>query len=118
MRNPRQHNERHLDFIRSLPCCVCGNDVETEAAHLRVGNLDYGKRSAGMQEKPHDLWTLPLCGSHHREQHKAKEIDFWTNRGIDPWRMALSLYASSGDSEMAYTILERQGGRTSSIAKG
>lgn len=108
-RSRRQHMEAHLNFIRSLPCCVCGNDIQTEAAHLRAPNLDYGKRHTGLQEKPSDLWTLPLCGDHHREQHKANEVNFWTNLGINPWVLALSLYASSGDSEMAYAILERQG---------
>lgn len=109
MKRPREKDDKHLDFVRSLPCCVCGNDIETETAHLRSGNLAYGKRHTGMQEKPHDMWSLPLCGRHHREQHQVNEVKFWTNQGIDPWRLALSLFASSGDSEMAYAILERQG---------
>lgn len=114
-RHPRRHNEAHLDFVRSLPCCICGDDTATEAAHLRASNLTYGKRSSGLQEKPDDIWVNPLCGKHHREQHSAREEKFWTNYGLDPWRLALSLYASSGDSEMAYAILERQGRNGSGV---
>lgn len=116
-RSPRQHNDAHLEFLRSLPCACCGDDTSVEAAHLRAGNLEYGKRHTGMAEKPSDYWCLPLCGKHHREQHSAREIEFWTNHGIDPWRLALSLYASSGDSEMAYAILERQGRNSEHHAK-
>jgi hypothetical protein len=107
-RRPQEKNERHLEFIRSLPCASCKDDTSTEAAHLRTGNLEYGKRSTGMAEKPHDMWVLPLCGKCHRASHATKEINWWTNLGIDPWRLALSLFAASGDSELALEVMERQ----------
>jgi hypothetical protein len=107
-RRPREKNDRHLDFIRSLPCASCRDDTATEAAHLRTGNLEYGKRHTGMAEKPADLWVLPLCGRCHRAQHSANEINFWANLGIDPFRLALSLFAASGDHELAHEVLERQ----------
>lgn len=109
LKRPRHHNDQHLEFIRSLPCCICGDDTSVEAAHLRAGNLDYGKHSTGLQEKSSDQWALPLCGRHHRDQHKTNEVQFWSNYGINPWVLALSLWSSSGDSEMSITILERQG---------
>lgn len=109
LKNPRRHDDAHLAFIRQLPCCICGEDTTVEAAHLRAGNLDYGKKSAGLQEKSSDQWALPLCGRHHRDQHKTNEVEFWRNYGINPWVLALSLWSSSGDSEMSITILERQG---------
>ena len=107
-RRPRVKNDQHLDFIRSLPCVSCGNDIQTEAAHLRAGNLEYGKRNTGISEKPSDMFTLPLCGSCHRSQHKANEQNFWTNLGIDPWKLALSLFAASGDHELAQEVIARQ----------
>lgn len=109
LKRPREKDDGHLDFIRSLPCCLCGDNTATEAAHLRSGNLAYGKRHTGMQEKPHDMWTVPLCNGCHRSQHAGNEAIFWEDRGINPWVLCLSLYASSGDSEMCITILERQG---------
>jgi len=48
---------RYLKFIRSLPCCVCGRECGIEAAHV-------GHREAS------DLETIPLCGLHHKEQHR------------------------------------------------
>jgi len=91
-REPRQHDKRHLDFIRSLPCCICGDNTTTEAAHIRTGSLQHGKRSTGMQEKPSDKWTVPLCGKHHREQHNTgDELKFWDFHGKDPFMIALTL---------------------------
>jgi hypothetical protein len=107
-RQPRQHDEAHLEFIRQLPCVICFNDIETQAAHLRSENLRYGKRHTGMAEKPSDRWALPLCGRCHTAQHKSNEKNFWLNSGIDPWVLAMSLYGCTGDIEMAHTVIENQ----------
>lgn len=98
----------HLDFIRSLPCISCGNDICTEAAHLRTDDLKYGKRSTGMQQKPSDFFVLPLCGDCHRVQHTGNEMNFWTNIGVNPFILALSLFAASGDHELAHEVISRQ----------
>lgn len=104
-KRPRVKNEKHLEFIRSLPCLCCGNDIETEAAHIRAGNEFYGKRPTGGSEKPSDCWTIPLCGRCHREQHKMNERGYWGERNIDPFLVALSLYASSGDFVTGESII-------------
>jgi hypothetical protein len=31
---------------------------------IRVGSIKYGKRDTGGGERPHDKWTLPMCGAH------------------------------------------------------
>lgn len=107
MKRPRVHDETHLDFIRSLACVSCGDDTATEAAHLRSGNLKYGKRETGMGEKPSDKWALPLCSLCHREQHNGDEGLFWAVRGINPWVLAMTLHDISGDHEMAAEVLAR-----------
>lgn len=109
MKRPREKNERHLKFIRSLPCAVCGNNIETEAAHLRAGNLAYGKRNTGIGEKPSDKWVIPLCGIHHRKQHGISEQAFWVAQGINPWDLAQKLYRVSGNHEAGEKVI---GGRT------
>lgn len=53
---------KHLAFIRSLPCIVCFRTRGIEAAHVGTGR--------GMGQKCSDLDTVPLCGIHHREQHR------------------------------------------------
>lgn len=89
-REPRQRDERHLDYIRSLPCCICGA-VDTEAAHIRTSSLAHDKRETGGSEKPSDKWTIPLCNGHHREQHTMNELAFWKKYKLDPFLLAIRL---------------------------
>ena len=105
LKHPRVYDEAHLDFIRSLPCVSCGDDTATEAAHLRAGSLLYGKKPAGMQEKPSDRWTLPLCSRCHRRQHQGNELEFWTNAGINPFVLSMTLHGVTGDHEAAMEVL-------------
>jgi hypothetical protein len=91
-KEPRVRNEAHLRFIRSLPCCICGG-IDTEAAHIRTASLEHGKRETGGSERPSDIWCLPLCNNHHREQHSMNEISFWSSHGIDPFILAMTLRA-------------------------
>jgi hypothetical protein len=104
-REPRVKNEKHLKFIRGLPCCVCLNNIETEAAHIRFQCLEVGKRQTGKQEKPDDRWTLPLCGTHHRDQHRLNEKVFWYTIGIDPIKTARLLWEASGDQDAGERIV-------------
>lgn len=104
IRRPRQHSEKHLEFIRSLPCVVCGDDTTTEAAHIRFACESVGKRSVGKGEKPDDIWTVPLCGEHHRAQHRHGETAFWTTFQRDPIKIALALWAHTGVHEVGAHI--------------
>ena len=47
----------YLQWIRTLPCCVCRTTRAVEAAHT-------GPR--GLSQKSSDLSTIPLCTRHHR----------------------------------------------------
>jgi hypothetical protein len=90
-REPRVHDEKHLKFIRSQPCCLCGDNTSTEAAHIRVGSIPHNKNHTGMGEKPSDKWTLPLCNRHHREQHAfGDELAYWAEWGVDPFVLAIT----------------------------
>lgn len=92
-RQPRERDEKHLAYIRSLACCICGA-IDTEAAHIRTGSIGHDKPNTGMAEKPSDKWVLPLCNRHHREQHTMNEMAFWKSYGIDPFMLAITLKAS------------------------
>ena len=90
-REPRQKDARHLDFIRSQPCCICGDNTSTEAAHLRTPNLVLGKDDGGWG-RPSDQWATPLCSRCHREQHEfGNELAWWKSKGIDPFMLAITL---------------------------
>lgn len=100
IRRPRQHCEAHLRYIRQLPCVICGNNIETEAAHIRFAREEIGKRKVGVGEKPDDKWTVPLCGKHHREQHQHGERAWWADRRLDPIKIAQDLWAEREQEEM------------------
>jgi len=101
----RQKDNKHLDFIRGLPCAVCLDNTSTEAAHVRFASAKLGKRQTGMAEKPDDAFTIPLCGKCHRNQHAMNERAWWNGYEIDPLAMALALYRASGDHEAGENIV-------------
>lgn len=111
-RDPRQRDERHLEFVRQQPCCLSFCKRQAEPAHLRMDNLAIGKELTGKGEKPHDRFTVPLCPYHHRIgvdcQHNSNEREWWAMRGIDPWKIAASLWIESGGAARA---LEPKPGR-------
>lgn len=89
-RQPRQHDPRHLTAIRACPCVLC--KAEAEAAHVRYGDPQRGKRPTGIGERPSDRWTVPLCPDHHRaaddSQHDHNERSWWLEHGLDPLAIA------------------------------
>lgn len=103
-RQPRIKNEKHLAFIRTLPCLICGSPG-CDAAHIRFACEKAGKRAVGIGEKPDDRWTVPLCRHHHTQQHSKNEKIFWDEKGIDPIYKALILWSLSGDHETAEKAL-------------
>lgn len=81
-------DEKHLAFIRRLPCVKC-SATPCEAAHIRSGT------GGGTGLKPSDEWTVPLCHEHHAEQHRIGEASFWRN--LDAARqLARNLWLLSG----------------------
>ena len=90
-KQPRQYDEKYLAHVRTLPCCLCGDDVTVEAHHPRVASADDGKRYTGMGEKASDRWAVPLCGKHHRQLHSMNEREFWAMYDFDPFAFALGI---------------------------
>lgn len=107
-KRPREKKDRHLNFIRSLPCLV-STSLVAEAAHVRFGSLAHGKRATGGAEKPSDRWTVPLSREEHRKQHSMDEEAYWQSVNIDPLTVAALLWSCSGDTEAAFQI--QQGAR-------
>jgi hypothetical protein len=103
-KHPRIENRNHLAFIRKLPCIVCGTRRNIEAAHVKLGNPLYGKEPGGTL-RPNDSFVLSLCAAHHDEQHAMNEAQFWMALAIDPLRLALALFDSTGDEERAEAII-------------
>lgn len=59
-------DEAYLQWVRTLPCCVCPLDDRTQAHHLKHGR---GERRGGMGIRVHDRLTVPMCSRHHRQFH-------------------------------------------------
>jgi len=104
-RMPRAKIEAHLDFLRALPCLICGNNIETQAAHIRMSDARIAKVNAGVGQKPDDFFCTPLCGRHHEEQHKGSEPRFWQRYGLDPILYALRLWSVTGNHEMGCEVV-------------
>ena len=93
-RQPRERDEAFLAYVRTLPCTICGA-FGCDPAHIRSAAPQYGKRHTGMAEKPDDKWCVPLCRHHHDEQHaRGDELAWWASYGIDPFVIAIELYAA------------------------
>ncbi len=105
-RRPRDRNDGHLDWLRTLGSVISGG-YPVEAAHIRMADARYHKRETGKSEKPDDKWCLPLTPEEHRRQHTMSEERFWAEVGIDPCEVAVALYLSTGDDVAAEHILRR-----------
>jgi len=55
-----QKREKHLELVRSRPCCVCSSPAPSDAHH-------YGRRGVG--QKADDWQTVPLCRRCHDGWH-------------------------------------------------
>ena len=56
-----KRDNRRLEQIRSLPCCVCGMGPRSQAAHSNFS--EHGK---GRSIKADDKYTIPLCDADHK----------------------------------------------------
>jgi hypothetical protein len=82
----RERDRHHLKFVASQRCLVCGR-TPSDAHHIK-----YVEQRA-MGRKVSDRFTVPVCRLHHRELHRrGNERDWWQRQGIDPLRIAATLW--------------------------
>lgn len=111
VRQARARDNAHLDAVRQLPCInpACRRDPAGIAAHVRFACAEVGKPQTGMQTKPDDAWTLPLCPTCHTDapdaQHKGAEIAFWNRIGIDPLKACKALYEVTPNVEAMRSVV-------------
>ncbi|XOY31759.1 DUF968 domain-containing protein [Proteus cibi] len=60
----RWENTQWLQWVKTQPCCVCGQQAD-DPHHI------IGHGMGGMGTKAHDLFTIPLCRIHHDELHRG-----------------------------------------------
>lgn len=113
-------SKKHLKFIDSLPCVICGRYESTHHHLLRVGNK-YLKpkqgeeeflipkiKSKGMGTKSDDMFCLPICTKHHAEAHRyGNDKAYFEQHGIEePEKFALALFKYSGQYEKAIDLMK------------
>lgn len=87
--------ERHLQWIRTLPCCVCGRVGWTISHHLTIAEPKARGLRAG------DDKAVPVCVPQHDAQYRdsihnmGDERAWWLVRGLDPLEIAAALWARS-----------------------
>ncbi|WP_109402775.1 DUF968 domain-containing protein [Proteus terrae] len=67
---PKMHrweNSQWLQWVKTQPCCVCGQQAD-DPHHI------IGHGMGGMGTKAHDLFTIPLCRQHHDELHRDPKL--------------------------------------------
>jgi hypothetical protein len=87
---PRRHRDKaHLKFVASQPCLVCGRSP-ADAHHLRF------TQPRALGRKVSDEFTVPLCRTHHRDNHSfGDEVAWWGRRAIDPTATSRLLWVST-----------------------
>jgi hypothetical protein len=91
---PRRHRDKaHLKFVASQPCLVCGRSP-ADAHHLRSA------QPRAMGRKVSDEFTVPLCRTHHRDNHRfGDEASWWATVSIDPVEVSRRLWVSTRQIE-------------------
>jgi ERF superfamily len=85
----RLRDKAHLKFVASQPCLICGRSP-ADAHHLRF------TQPRAMGRKVSDEFTVPLCRTHHRDNHRSgDEVAWWGRRAIDPMPTSRLLWVSS-----------------------
>jgi hypothetical protein len=85
----RLRDKAHLKFVASQPCLICGRSP-ADAHHLRFA------QARAMGRKVIDEFTVPLCRTHHRDNHSfGDELAWWERRAIDPLATSRMLWVST-----------------------
>ena len=100
-RKPRRRtravrDEAHKAWVRSHPCCACGNSWNVEAAHTGT--------DGGMSMKASDDSLIPLCAWCHRlapdSYHAIGKTAFEQARGLDCRAIAEGMYREFTESRL------------------
>lgn len=87
--------KKHLAWIRTLPCVICGKWGPNHPHHLMRGV------SRGMGMRAEDRFVIPLCHIDHDKLHaNGDEISFLSILPMDAIELADELYSRSGSDSI------------------
>lgn len=87
----------HLALIRQLWCSLGVEREGIEPHHLKGGSA---RKERGTGMKATDQWAVPLVWFRHDELERMgsrREFGFFMEQGINPYALAIALYANTGD---------------------
>jgi DNA recombination protein Rad52 len=91
----RIRSKEHLRFVAQQPCLICGRKP-SHAHHVRYA------QQRGLALKVSDEFTVPLCATHHSENHRTgDERRWWEAHKIDPLGVARELWEASSGAKHA-----------------
>lgn len=76
-KNKPIRDKKYIEFVRSLPCCVCGYPPPTDPHHYQQ------KGQGGTGTKVSDYQAVPLCHHHHVEYHNIGRQSFIIKHEVD-----------------------------------
>ena len=90
---------RHRRWVKAHGCCVPGCKAHAvDFAHLRSA------ANAGTGVRPHDIFGVSLCRTHHDEQHRIGTEAFSDKHKIDLWAVAAEFARRSPDWQMRVSL--------------
>ena len=90
---------RHRRWVRAHGCCVPNCDARAvDFAHVRSA------ANAGIGQRPHDIFGVSLCRTHHDEQHRLGAEAFGDKYKIDLWALAAEFARRSPDWQMRASL--------------
>ena len=95
-------SRKHLDFIKTLPCVMCMS-TPCDPEHLRKRIPHEKKGGTGL--KPCDSCVVPLCRTHHQQQHSKGFDTFWGK--AEPYDLANLLFLLTGQYEKCVDAIVR-----------
>jgi hypothetical protein len=85
----RQRDKAHLRFVALQPCLICER-TPSDPHHLRFA------QPRAMGRKTSDEFVVPLCRTHHRQNHQTgDERSWWKAKATDPLKVAQKLWGMS-----------------------
>ena len=90
----QEQNKKYLDYIRSLPCCVCKQHGEVQLSPTTAHHTIHDRFSTA--KRPDDQ-AIPLCEGHHQglwDQSKLaihKHPNKWREKYGEDYRYLMSM---------------------------
>lgn len=96
----RTRSRKHLDWLKTLPCLICGSSP-CDPAHVPK------EQRGSMGMKVSDDQTVPLCRNCHSYQHNVGHKSFWGPNRDGVLEVANGLFVATGSDKMAIRIIDR-----------